>query len=94
MIGRIKGQLIEKKIDSVVIDVHGIGYVVYVTEKTARSLTLDNQLGDISLRRVLWIGLVGAAGMFTVLWLALGLFLINTKFLILIYLRPIILLFI
>ncbi len=49
MIGRIKGQLIEKKIDSVVIDVHGIGYVVYVTEKTARSLTLDNQLGDISL---------------------------------------------
>ena len=49
MIGRIKGQLIEKKIDSVVIDVHGIGYVVYVTEKTARSLTPDNQLGDISL---------------------------------------------
>ena len=49
MIGRIKGQLIEKKNDSVVIDVHGIGYVVYVTEKTARSLTLDNQLGDISL---------------------------------------------
>ena len=49
MIGRIKGQLIEKKRDSVVIDVHGIGYVVYVTEKTARSLTLDNQLRDISL---------------------------------------------
>ena len=49
MIGRIKGQLIEKKIDSVVIDVSGIGYVVYVTEKTSRSLTLDNQLGDISL---------------------------------------------
>ena len=39
MIGRIKGQLIEKKIDSVVIDVSGIGYVVYVTEKTSRSLT-------------------------------------------------------
>ena len=49
MIGRIKGQLIEKKIDSVVIDVSGIGYVVYVTEKTSRSLTLDNQLADISL---------------------------------------------
>ena len=49
MIGRIKGQLIEKKIDNVVIDVSGIGYVVYVTEKTSRSLTLDNQLGDISL---------------------------------------------
>ena len=49
MIGRIKGQLIEKKSDNVVIDVHGIGYVVYVTEKTARSLALDNQLGDISL---------------------------------------------
>ena len=49
MIGRIKGQLIEKKSDNVVIDVHGIGYVVYVTEKTARSLTLDNQSGDISL---------------------------------------------
>ena len=49
MLGRIKGQLIEKKIDSVVIDVSGIGYVVYVTEKTSRSLTLDNQLGDISL---------------------------------------------
>ena len=49
MIGRIKGQLIEKKSDSVVIDVHGIGYVVYVSEKTARSLTLDNQAGDISL---------------------------------------------
>ena len=49
MIGIIKGQLIEKKIDSVVIDVSGIGYVVYVTEKTSRSLTLDNQLGDISL---------------------------------------------
>ena len=49
MIGRIKGQLIEKKIDSVVIDVSGIGYVVYVTEKTSRSLTLDNQMGDISL---------------------------------------------
>ena len=49
MIGRIKGQLIEKKSDNVVIDVHGIGYVVYVTEKTARSLTLDNQTGDISL---------------------------------------------
>ena len=49
MIGRIKGQLIEKKNDNVVIDVHGIGYVVYVTEKTARSLTLDNQTGDISL---------------------------------------------
>ena len=49
MIGRIKGQLIEKKGDNVVIDVHGIGYVVYVTEKTARSLTLDNQSGDISL---------------------------------------------
>ncbi len=49
MIGRIKGQLIEKKSDNVIIDVHGIGYVVYVTEKTARSLTLDNQSGDISL---------------------------------------------
>ena len=49
MIGRIKGQLIEKKRDSVVIDVHGIGYVVYVTEKTARSLSLDNQSRDISL---------------------------------------------
>ena len=49
MIGRIKGQLIEKKNDNVVIDVYGIGYVVYVTEKTARSLTLDNQSGDISL---------------------------------------------
>ena len=49
MIGRIKGQLIEKKSDSVVIDVHGIGYVVYVTEKTARSLTLDNEAGDTSL---------------------------------------------
>ena len=49
MIGRIKGQLIEKKSDSVVIDVHGIGYVVYVTEKTARSLALGNEAGDISL---------------------------------------------
>ena len=49
MIGTIKGQLIEKKRDSVVIDVHGIGYVVYVTEKTARSLNLDNQSRDISL---------------------------------------------
>ena len=49
MIGRIKGQIIEKKRDSVVIDVHGIGYVVYVTEKTARSLNLDNQSRDISL---------------------------------------------
>ena len=49
MIGRIKGQLIEKKSDSVVIDVHGIGYVVYVTEKTARSLTMSDEAGDISL---------------------------------------------
>ena len=49
MIGRIKGQLIDKKSDSVVIDVHGIGYVVYVSEKTAKSLTLGNQAGDISL---------------------------------------------
>ena len=49
MIGRIKGQLIEKKSDSVVIDVHGIGYVVFVTEKTARSLNPGNQAGDISL---------------------------------------------
>ena len=49
MIGRIKGQLIEKKSEYVVIDVHGIGYVVYVTEKTARSLSLDNQSRDISL---------------------------------------------
>ena len=49
MIGRIRGQLIEKKSDSVIIDVHGIGYVVYVTEKTARSLAIGNELGDISL---------------------------------------------
>ena len=49
MIGRIKGQLIEKKIDRVVIDVHGIGYVVYVTEKTARSLALGNNAAEISL---------------------------------------------
>ena len=49
MIGRIKGQLIEKKNDRVVIDVHGIGYVVYVTEKTARSLSLGNEDQDISL---------------------------------------------
>jgi len=49
MIGRIKGQLIEKKSDSVIIDVHGIGYVVYVTEKTARSLTLGDEGRDISL---------------------------------------------
>jgi Holliday junction DNA helicase RuvA len=49
MIGRIKGQLIEKKNDRVVIDVHGIGYVVYVTEKTARSLSLGNEAQDISL---------------------------------------------
>ena len=34
MIGRIKGQLIEKRSDSVAIDVHGIGYVVYVTENS------------------------------------------------------------
>ena len=49
MIGRIKGQLIEKKNDRVVIDVHGIGYVVYVAEKTARSLSLGNEAQDISL---------------------------------------------
>lgn len=49
MIGRIKGQLIEKKNDRVVIDVHGIGYVVYVTEKTARSLSPGNEGRDISL---------------------------------------------
>ena len=49
MIGRIKGQLIEKKRDSVVIDVHGIGYVVYVTEKTARSLSPGHEARDISL---------------------------------------------
>ena len=49
MIGRIKGQLIEKKNDRIVIDVHGIGYVVYVTEKTARSLSLGNEARDISL---------------------------------------------
>ena len=49
MIGRIKGQLIEKKNDRVVIDVHGLGYVVYVTEKTARSLSLENEAQDISL---------------------------------------------
>ena len=49
MIGRIKGQLIEKKSDSVIIDVHGIGYVVYVTEKTARSLNLGDEERDISL---------------------------------------------
>ena len=55
MIGRIKGQLIEKKSDSVVIDVHGIGYVVYVTEKTARSLTLGGEAGDISLHSELLV---------------------------------------
>ena len=49
MIGRIKGQLIEKKNDRVVIDVHGIGYVVYVTEKTSRSLSLGGKARDISL---------------------------------------------
>ena len=49
MIGRIKGQLIEKKNDRIVIDVHGIGYVVYVTEKTARSLSLGNEAQVISL---------------------------------------------
>ena len=49
MIGRITGQLVEKKNDSVVIDVHGIGCVVYVTEKTARLLTLDSNVADISL---------------------------------------------
>ena len=49
MIGRIKGQLIEKKNDRVVIDVHGIGYVIYVTEKTARSLSLGHEARDISL---------------------------------------------
>ena len=49
MIGRIKGQLIEKKNDRVVIDVNGIGYVVYVTEKTARSLSPGNEDRDISL---------------------------------------------
>ena len=55
MIGRIKGQLIEKKSDCVVIDVHGIGYVVYVTEKTARSLTLGGEAGDISLHSELLV---------------------------------------
>ena len=55
MIGRIKGQLIEKKSDYVVIDVHGIGYVVYVTEKTARSLTLGGEAGDISLHSELLV---------------------------------------
>ena len=49
MIGRIKGPIIEKNNDRVVIDVHGIGYVVYVTEKTARSLSLGNEARDISL---------------------------------------------
>ena len=49
MIGRIKGQLIEKKNDRVVIDVSGIGYVVYVTEKTARSLSPGHEARDISL---------------------------------------------
>ena len=55
MIGRIKGQLIEKKSDCVVIDVHGIGYVVYVTEKTARSLTPGGEAGDISLHSELLV---------------------------------------
>jgi len=55
MIGRIKGKLIEKKNDKVVIDVYGIGYVVYVTEKTARSLNLGNQTQDISLHSELLV---------------------------------------
>lgn len=38
------------------------------------------QLGDISLRRVVWIALAGSAGMFTILWLVFGWFLFNTKF--------------
>ena len=45
MIGRIKGNSLRKR-DSVVIDVHGIGYVVS-SMKTARSQT-DNQSRDIS----------------------------------------------
>ena len=37
------------------------------------------QLGDMSLRRVVWVGLAGSAGMFAVLCFAVGLFLFNTK---------------
>ena len=37
------------------------------------------QLGDMSLRRVVWVGLAGSAGMFAVLCFADGLFLFNTK---------------
>ena len=39
------------------------------------------QLGDVSLRRVVWVGLAGSAGMFAVLCFAVGLFLFNTKLL-------------
>ena len=39
-----------------------------------------SQLGDMSFRRVLWIGLAGSAGMFVFLWLAVGFFLFNTEF--------------
>ena len=38
-----------------------------------------SQLGDTSLRRVVWIGLAGSAGMLVCLWLAVGLFLFNTE---------------
>ena len=37
------------------------------------------QLGDASLRRVVWIGLAGSACMFVVLWVAVGLILFNTE---------------
>ena len=38
-----------------------------------------SQLGDISLRRVVWIGLTGSAAMFVVLWLAVGVLLFKTE---------------
>ena len=38
-----------------------------------------SQLGDVSFRRVIWIGLTGSAVMFVVLWLTVGFFLLNTE---------------
>ena len=38
-----------------------------------------SQLGDVSFRRVIWIGLTGSGVMFVVLWITVGFFLLNTE---------------
>ena len=49
MIARLRGQIVEQNANQLILDVHGVGYLITVSSFTLKRI--DREKGDISLHK-------------------------------------------